>query len=281
MTFKDLALPITGTPGDSDAIDAALALANEFGAHLSVLELVNLPVPSTTPWRGITDLAMTDVYSRFRAQAEINAHRLRTRLENAPISSEVRLVEAWLVEPAEMAVCQAHYVDLTIVAGMLGDTVEGAVAHAYFGGLLLQSGRPVLMVPPRCRVRLPAARVVVAWRPGRESARAIHDALPLLARAQQVDILVVEAGNGDKDKDAPQDGDIVRHLGRHGIDARLVSVATEGRAVSDRILAHARKTGAQLIVAGGYGHSRLREWALGGVTRELLLASPVPVLFSH
>lgn len=279
--YKDLLVPITATPGDDSAIEVALQLAAAFDARLSVLEPVNLPVPMSGPWGLMPDLAMTDIYSRIRAQAEINVARLRARLATSPVSSEVRLVEALFADPAQVAALQASYADLTIVAGMSGDRSDGDVATAYFGSLLLESGRPVLMVPPGTHTPLPARCVMVAWQPARGAARAVHDAMPLLQAAGEVDVLVVASLPDGRDHAARQGAALATHLSRHGVQARVVVPDASGRSIGALVLEHARASKAGLIVAGGYGHSRLREWAMGGVTRELLTASPLPVLFSH
>lgn len=279
--YKDIVLPVTATPGDGDAINAAITLAGAFKAHLTVLEMVNIPMPVGNPWGLTPDIAMTDVYSRLRAQGEVNVARLKSRLDRESISSEARMIECLFVEPERMVAHHAHYADLAIVAGSIGDTAEGAVTQRYFGGLLLESGRPVLVVPPRCKTTLPAKRIVLAWRPTREAARAMHDALPFLRLADQVDVLVVNPVVGELHHGEQPGADAAAHLARHGVKANVVVRDASTRSVSSIVLEHARETYAQMIVAGGYGHSRLREWAMGGVTRELLIASPIPVLYSH
>jgi len=279
--FKDLVLPITATPGDNDALNAGIALANAFGARLTVLEMVNLPVSLASPWGLTPEVAMADVYTRLRAQGEIDVARLKDRLGKETIQSEVRLVEAMFAEPAQVAAHHAHYADMAVVAGSVGDTAEGTVTQAYFGGMLLASGRPVLVVPPRCKTVLPPKRIVLAWRPTREAARALHDAMPFLVRAEQVDVLVVNAAEGELGHGDEPGADVAAHLARHGVKANVVRRDAGARSVSAIILEHARESYAQMIVAGGYGHSRLREWAMGGVTRELSIAAPIPAFYSH
>jgi nucleotide-binding universal stress UspA family protein len=279
--YKDLIVPITATPADADAINVGLDLAKAFDAHLTVLEMVNLPVPAGNPWGLSPDLAMSDVYGKLRAQAEVNASRLRERLGKEAVASEVRVVEALVAEPGRVAAHHAHYADLSIVAGAIGDTAEATVNHAYFGAMLLESGRPVLVVPPRCKSAVPPKRIVLAWRPTREATRALHDALPLLLQADRVDVLAINPVGGELGHGEQPGADIANHLARHGVEANVVVRDARSRGVSGVLLEHARESYAQLIVAGGYGHSRLREWAMGGVTRELLLTASVPVLFSH
>lgn len=279
--FKDLIVPVTATPGDADAINVAIDLAAHFAAHLAILEMVNLPMPSANPWGLMPDLAMSDVYSRLRAQGEVNVAKRKAALANAAVDAEVRLIESLFVEPERMAAHCAHYVDLAVVAGGVNVTAEGETAHAYVSALLLESGRPVLVVPPRTRAPQPPRRILLAWRPTAEAARAVHDALPFLVRAERVDVLVVDPPGVERDDGQQPGADIATHLVRHGVTANVVVRESQGRAVSSILLEHARGMPAQMIVAGGYGHSRLREWVTGGVTRELLGSSPVPLLLSH
>lgn len=279
--YKDLVVPITTTPGDADAIEAGIALAAAFEAHLTLLEMVSLPLPAGNPWGVAPDIGMGDLYSRLRAQGETSAARLKERLGKEAVAGDVRLVEALFADPPRVAAHHAHYADLAIVAGPLGETAESAVAQSYFGGLLLESGRPVLMVPPRRKVSLPPKRIVLTWRPIREASRALHDAMGFLQAAEQVDVLVVNAEGGELGHGEQPGADVATHLARHGVRANVVQRDARMRPIAAIVLEHARESYAQMIVAGGYGHSRLREWAMGGVTRELLISSPLPVLFSH
>lgn len=279
--FKDLVVPITGTSGDAHALNAALDLATATGAHVSVLEMLSMPMPLADPWGMTPDLGMGDLYGKLRAQAQINVDKLKTRLEKESVSTEVRLIESLFVDPSRMAAHCAHYADLTVVAGSFGGAADAAVAHAYLGSLLLESGRPVLVVPPGCKTPMPPRRIVVAWRPSREATRALHDAMSLLRNAEVVDVAVVDPAGGETGHGEQPGADIATHLARNGVNPRVVVCASNGLAISAVLLEHARQADASLIVAGGYGHTRFREWALGGVTRELLMAAPIPVLFSH
>lgn len=278
--YKDLVIPITGTPGDMDALNIATDLAVSHGAHLTVLVMVNLPTPMLGPWGMVPDVAMSDVYGNLRSQAKTNVAKLESRLEKESISFEVRLIET-LAEPARMAAHRAHHADLAIVAGSIGDTIEAETTHAYFGSLLLESGRPVLVVPPRCKVSMPPKRVVMAWRPTSEAARALHDAMPLLAGAEAVDLLLIDTSDEERDPRVQPGADIARHLARHDVETNVVVLKSGKKAVSSILLDHAREIRANLIVVGGYGHSRFREWAMGGMTRELLISAPIPVFYSH
>jgi nucleotide-binding universal stress UspA family protein len=281
--FKDLLLPVTGTPTDADALNLAIALAASEGSHVTVLEIINLPMPLASPWGMTPDLAMGVVYEKLRGEGNAHATTLRQRLAGEPVSNEVMLVESMFVEPSQMAARLALHADLAVVANALGDNAEAERTRAMVTGLLLESGRPVLTVPPHWRSQMPPRRVVVAWRPTSGAARALHDAMPLLRKAEVVDVLMIDpvddarrAGAADKAGAA-----VATHLARHAIEANVVLRASGGRPASEVLLGYVQEVQAELLVAGGYGHTRFREWALGGMTRELLFAAPIPVLYSH
>jgi nucleotide-binding universal stress UspA family protein len=147
--------------------------------------------------------------------------------------------------------------------------------------LMIDSGRPVLVVPYAGSFAHVGRRVLVAWDGTREANRALHDALPLLGGAEAVRVMHVGARQADLDRDRPWLERIVRHLGRHGIKAEPEESSSGGIPTSDVLLSRAADLGADMIVAGAYHHSQLRESLLGGVSRDLLAHMTVPVLMSH
>jgi nucleotide-binding universal stress UspA family protein len=279
--FKDLLVPLIGIKGDADAIDLAVSMANKLGARLVVLEIVVLPASMTSPWGVMQEVGLAEVYSTLRAHGQKNVVAMRARLEREPIRSDVRLVETLTEEPERMAALCAHYSDLALVAGSPGVTGEAGVVHGYIGGLLMESGIPVLMVPGgSASATIPPRRVVIGWKPTREATRALHDALPFLQAAEQVDLLIVipQGGEGHGEQ---LGNDVATHVAQHGVQVNVVIRPAGEDTVAATLLKHAATIQADLIVVGGYGHSRLREWMLGGVTRELLGTATVPVFFSH
>lgn len=279
--FKDIVIPITGTSGDSYALNMALDLALAHGGHVTVMEMVNLPLPVAGPWGLTPELSMSDLYRDLREKGKANVEALKKRLEKETVSTEVRIVEAFFSEPSRLAAHCAHYADLAVIAGVMGDSAEGDISRTYFGGLLIESGRPVLVVPPRCQVPVPPKRIVAAWRPTRECARAFHDALPLLITAESVDVLVVDPVEGELGHGEQPGADIATHLTRHGVKVNVQVRQSHDNRIASVLLDHVRDTHANMLVVGGYGHSRFREWALGGVTRELLFEANLPVFYSH
>ena len=143
----------------------------------------------------------------------------------------------------------------------------------------MTSGRPILVIPYIGRFATVGSRILVGWNNSREATRAVNDAMPLLAKA--ISVTVLEASARNSATDDATGADITRHLTRHGINAEITRTVTSSISTPDLLLNHAADMSADLLVVGGYGHSRLRELVLGGVTRELLRHMTLPVLMSH
>jgi len=146
-------------------------------------------------------------------------------------------------------------------------------------GALFGSGRPVVVVPYILKAPLKLDRVMVCWDASRNAARAVADAMPFLARAKAVDIVIVASERPKSD--AIPGAAIGQHLARHGLNVEVKRIVATGADVASTILSHAADSAADFIVMGGYGHSRLREFIWGGATRGILGAMTVPVLMSH
>jgi nucleotide-binding universal stress UspA family protein len=181
-----------------------------------------------------------------------------------------------LFGPPSAAIIQgAIAADLAIVGP--GDrSLLGDLNAASAGDVVLRSGRPILVVPDNAST-IETKTVVVAWKDSPEAQRAIADSLPFLKGAETVFVLSID----EDDEAKPGHAEAVAFLLRHGIAAKSDTVASNGANTGDVLLSYARNKGAGLIVAGAYGHSRVREWVFGGVTRALLTHAAVPVLFSH
>ena len=282
--IKNVLVPYVNASTEAGPLSSALAICAQFGAQLTLLIAVDTPLPMPNEWVPMSG----DVYMRLREQilASVQpiAQKMRDRFAqqnagNLGVQTEVRIVESVLSSPSPTATLHGHYADLIVVPSAVGN--DAAVAHEYFVNLLIGSGRPILVVPPSHHAKTSFARAVIAWQPSRESTRAVHDAMPLLKTVASVDILVVDPEIGEFAHGDQPGADIAAHLARHGLKVQVYVRPRMGHSIAVSILQHAKEVGADLLVAGGYGHSRFREFMLGGVTRELLRLTHLPVLFSH
>lgn len=263
-------------PGDYAAarVDAAAALAEELGALLVGVGAETIaPMTFADPYMGPT----AELFTALREQIDANlkAAEKTFRSHATCAHREWRVVDN---RPTPTLAAMARACDL-IVAG--GAPTGGADTYrqADTAELALVAGRPVLVVPP-AGGRLRAQKIVVAWKDTREARRALADALPLLRSAEEV--LVVAVGDEAAASDAKsQTKDVVEGLKRHGVKARAKTVIAPDARAAERLNGEAAAIGADLIVAGCYGRSRLNEWLFGGVTRELLQAPERFALLSH
>jgi nucleotide-binding universal stress UspA family protein len=177
--------------------------------------------------------------------------------------------------PASYVTRRSQAVDLVILGQRTPDHPTGLDAPEE---VVLACGRPVLIVPYAGHIERIGETALVAWNGSREAARAAQDALPLLSASASVTVLLI---NPEEEADIDAADNLVVHLARHGLNAKKLVAREDILAVSDALLAQVSALGADLLVMGAYGHSRLREMILGGVTRDVLRNMNVPVLMSH
>ena len=275
--IKDLLVPIIRPGGETDPLSVAIAIADAYAAHIAAV----LPAPmlsaAQTPW-GVTSpsLVQSLLEDEERAMRQRVA-ALREYLDAHARSWDVRTHSNRLqTSPAAMAM-QARYADLSVMR-LPADDVADDEQRGLFSALLFESGRPVLVVPTNRHVAAPFRNIVLAWKDTREAARALHDTLALFSPAS-MDILMVDPDVDEREED-PGAG-IAAHVAKHVPDVSVAIRKSGTLSITTTILLHAAERGADLVVAGGYGHSRLREWVLGGTTHELLRRLDTPVLFSH
>ena len=270
MSYKTILVHLDDRPRRSERLALAFTLAARFDAHLVALfalEATRIPSYAFAEAGPLVE----EIQARRRAEAARAAEaEFRQAERRAGGKAEWRLSSA---EPVAALRLNARYADL-VVAGQPEDPAGQALAAE----LVLGAGRPVLFVPYAARFADTGKRVLVAWNASREAARAVSDALPLLARAEAVDIVAFAPGGDHGEIPA---SDIALYLARHGVKATAARDVAPGMDIGPRILSRAADAEADLIVMGAYGHSRLRELALGGATRTLLEAMTVPVLMAH
>jgi nucleotide-binding universal stress UspA family protein len=216
-----------------------------------------------------------------RSESDKRARAACTRFEEAArlagISAETRVLSASISGAADRIGRIARRFDIAVVGQP--EREKAMPEEVPDEGVLFESGRPVIFVPFIQRDGIKLDRVMVCWDGGRASTRAVADSLPLLAKAKAVEIVMI-ASKQAKTGELPG-VDLAQHLARHGLTVDVKRITSPDIDVQSTILSYASDCGADMIVMGGYGHSRLREFVLGGVTRGLLESMTVPVLMSH
>jgi nucleotide-binding universal stress UspA family protein len=262
----------------SDAATAyAVSVAAAFEAHLAGIAFAYEPAIAEFGYEGVAVSLIEAERTKAARAAETAIRTFEESARRNAISAESRLIEANFASAGDLFAVIARRFDLSVVTQAEPRKVvseEMIIEAALFG-----SGRPVLAVPYIQKSGMALNRVMVCWDGSRNAARAAADAMPFLTRAKAVDVVMV---TGERTKSDEMPGaDIAHHLARHGLRVtiqRIVSVDTD---VANTLLSYAADAGADFIVMGGYGHSRLREFVLGGATRGILAAMTVPVLMSH
>ena len=276
MSLKDLLVIADNDPTYAARLDIALALAAEHHAHLTGLHVMPPPL---TPIYG--DIPVPETVEKMqRLELEDAARRAAAvfaeRAGRATVSPEWRVAEGDIVRVASE---HARYADLTVLPQGMDLGFASADLARLSQEMALGVGRPVLVIPRYGSFPKVGGRVLVAWNGSREATRAVHDALPLLRRAEQVTVLSIDP-DADAERRLPG-ADVSLHLTRHGVTVQAATIAGADVAVGDLLLSYVADHDIDLIVMGAYGHTRLREMVLGGATRTLLRHMTVPVLISH
>ena len=258
-------------------LDVAVELANTFGSHLACLYAVKTePMPS-----GAMEAREMLLEARKRLQAEY-AQAARRSYDECLRRTGFDRAE-WResrMDPVEAMVLHARYADLVVI-GQQNPEWESGVDKHFERALPIAVGKPVLVVPYAFERRPVGRRVLVAWNASREATRAVSDALPLLKRAAQVDVVAFDPARSSAAHGEEPGADIALYLARHGVKVTVARVDAPDLDVGGQLLSRAFDLSADLIVMGAWGHSRLRELILGGVTRTLLESMTVPVLMAH
>jgi nucleotide-binding universal stress UspA family protein len=281
MSYKDLLVVLDHEAAARGRIDLAATLAERFEAHLVGLYL--LPIPESPRHFGYYDPALLDPFFReVRERAQATAEEVREGFEHVTalrgLSAEWRLLpEGPEADPA----LHARYADLTILGQLDPDRGEADILWPRPEQVTLASGRPILVVPYAGRFESVGRHVLIGWNATREAARAVNDAMPLLAAAEVVTVLTIDPREGPRGHGEVPGADISLHLARHGVKAAIERTVSADLPVGEVLLSRAADLGVDLLVMGAYGHSRARELLLGGATRTLLRSMTVPVLMSH
>jgi nucleotide-binding universal stress UspA family protein len=275
--IKDIVVNLSVTRGGGPAGDYAVSIASALDAHVAGVAFVYDPIVPVSA----TGYIPAEVIERQQADNEADAKaaidRFAEATRRAGLSAEPLTITASLAGAGEQFGRIARRFDLAVVgqAEPETSTIDDIIAET----TLFESGRPMIVVPYIQKGPLKLDKVMVCWDGSRQAARAIGDAMPLLTKAGKVEIVIIADEPGKQDEIAG--ADMGQHLARHGLKVDLERIPRGDVDVADALLSYAADSGADFMVMGGYGHSRLREFVLGGATRSILRSMTVPVLMAH
>jgi nucleotide-binding universal stress UspA family protein len=277
--FKDILLATASYPEPTPAasIIRAVDFAAAFGSTISAIGL-EVSIPSSVGFlaEGLVDVAGMIEAARKRSAAA--AQELLDVFEHAAIAKNVLgdcvLKRCTTAEAPALLVGQSHVRDLTIMAVGEADGVERWYAEAIIFG----AGRPVLVLPRSGPAPI-LDNVLVAWDASRAASRALADAMPILTRAKRVSVVTII--NEKPLHGGAIESELLRHLSRHDVDCTFREVDSQGRSIGDTLRATIAEDQCDLLVMGAYGHSRIRDFILGGATKSLLANAPVALFIAH
>jgi nucleotide-binding universal stress UspA family protein len=283
--MKDILVHLDASSRSAAVLEVAATLASRYSAHLAALFVMELPTPALFYSDGggyadarFVDQMIAELRERGMKEAQRVEQAFRDRVRRDGLKGDWRLVEGF---SAQTVAIHARYADVTVLGQRNPADMSLAAAGNIVATALLTSGRPVIALPYVGDFPVIGRKPLIAWKSVREAARAVNDALPLLQQAEAVTVLTINPQAGIQgDGDVPA-ADIALHLARHAVKASAAHTVADEVSEGEALLNYASDIEADLIVAGGYGHSRMREVIFGGVTQTLLTSMTVPVFLSH
>ena len=278
--IKDIVVNLSVREGGKSTGDYAVSVASALEAHIAGIAFVyDVKIPMSE--LGYNPGGIKDVTDALRrdneAAAKVALDRFAAAAARAGVSAEPRILSANSDNAGDQFSRIARRFDLAIVGQTEpdGSAVEAIISESTLFG----SGRPMIVVPYIHKTPFKLDRVMVCWDGSRPAARAIADAMPLLERAGNIEVVMITNERGKQDE--IEGADMGQHLARHGLKVEVKRITRDNLDVANVLLSHCADSDANFIVMGGYGHSRLREFVLGGVTRTILHSMTVPALMSH
>jgi nucleotide-binding universal stress UspA family protein len=276
VPYKTILVHVDISRRAAERVDIACRLARSSDAHLIGLHAMStLTIPSYALVEGGAQIR--EYHDRMVQEAAARAEEtFKQRAQAAGLERT-----EWRTSPGDAATVvpvHARYADVLII-GQAAENDPGGVEPDFVDRVILTSGRPVIVIPYAGEFASVGQRVLVAWNASREATRALTDAIPLLRDATEVHVIAFNPRGAPHG--ALPGADIGLYLARHGINVNVSQQTAEDVDVGNQLLSRAADLDIDLVVMGGYGHSRLQEMVMGGATRTVLGSMTVPVLFSH
>ncbi len=276
MSLKSILVHLANDEDHLSRLRVGYELAKKHKAHLTALYVLSpVGMPYAIEGRGASFSYLQQAVEIAREKAKEVEAEFRNWCAQHPIDWE------WLSEEGDhlkLLARYSHFVDVAIVSQSEPSNLEEMITNELPDHLAMVGSCPAIVLPHCYGGTGPLGRrVLVAWKDGRQCARAVRDAIPILAAAEEVVVLQVEPKEADKASGER----VAKWLGMHGVTPRIVHTKRQGRAVSGAIIDAANEHHCDLAVMGGYGHSRLHELVLGGTTHDILSGVQLPVMMSH
>jgi nucleotide-binding universal stress UspA family protein len=272
-------MAVIGSEQDTNSVKRAIGLCASTSCHLAVT-VIGVALPAGTSVYGAIP---ADTWAQEREAGKQTTDRkasaVEKQLADAGISGDV---SSWYCDEGQVPSvvgARARYTDLGLVFQDGG--VDRRVADRALEAFIYHSAKPFLIVPKSVTPTLSPKTVMIAWNATKEGARTVHLAMDMLAEAEKVNVVMVDPTGGEFDQGEEPGNDIATYLARNGINVTVETIPSAGKSVAETLLRHATDLGADLIVAGAYGHSRLREFLFGGTTRDLLANDKFAVFAAH
>jgi nucleotide-binding universal stress UspA family protein len=278
MSFKTIFMAMGATQDDAE-LDRAVAICQGFGAHLSVLVLGIAPPPPASPYGVVSNDIWAGEIREGQSEAQARADAVKAKLDGTGLSVTVESQYIDRGTVATLAARFARYSDLTLITPQAAgfELLQTWVMN----GALFESGRPILLLPNASVGFPPAKRVMIAWDASVEASKAVRDAIGLMCKAEEVHAVLIDPVPSFEGHGPEPGADLAAYLARHGINATVHRLPREGKETGDVLRRAAGDIAADLIVMGGFGHSRLRERIFGGTTTNMMKEASVPVLMAH
>lgn len=286
MSVKKILVPLAGRPSDREVLGTALSVAEAFGAQ--IVALFARPDPTEAlPYLGdgVSGQVIEDLLQAAREGADDASSRVRKLLTEAAAAAGIPLVD----KTTEPPMPSVRFLDVTgrrdeVVANhsrlsdliVFGESATGIAGGTALEAAMMSAGRPVLIAPKKSWAPV-GGSVAIAWDESAEAARAVTAAIPFLEKARKVTILCI----GEKELNPDPGSTLADYLALHGVVADVHLVDARGRAAGEVLLDTAEKANTDILVMGGYSHSRLLEFIIGGVTQHIRSHATIPVLMAH
>ncbi len=278
MPIKDIMVLCDAGEANDYRVETVLLFAKVYQAHVTGVHLVPYPVPvEGGVFPEVIHYTASDQLAKADEIAKILEEKFKAKASELEIPCEWKTIDGvdirYIIETA-------RYTDIVVVPQ--GYSRYGEETTQKFDDYLsIHMGRPLIVIPDLKKIFNPPKRIIIAWNESHEAARAVHDALPFLQNAEHIQVVGVSISTDQEKSYMLYCADLRKHLLHHGIDVEVVSLDQSIKGTGGAILESALKYNADLIVMGSYGHSRLKEFLLGGATNHLIKHTTIPLFLSH